>query len=463
MKKIKTTIAQDIENNPLWKLILLYSIPAILSGLVGALYNIVDQIFIGQKLGIIGNSATNVAFPLITLTTSLALLFGVGATANFSISLGQKNIENAKKYVGVILTCIPFVSIIIMLATIVFTEDLLWFFGATNDNIAYATEYTKILAFGFPLTMMVIGATQLIRADGSPKYSMMCTISGAIANCFLNYLFMFIFDLGIKGAALATVLGQLLSFILVLKYFLNFKTFPLTKNMFKIKFITIKRSMSLGVAPAVNQFSITITQIVLNNSLTYYGALSSYGADIPLACAGIITKVNMIYIMIMVGIAQGTQPIIGYNYGAKQYDKVMECYKKCVKYGSIFSVMSFIAFQVFPEEITMLFGQGSQEYYEFSTKYFKTFLFMTFLNGIQPITGNFFTAIGKGINGSIIAFTKQILFLTPLILILPKFFGIDGILYAGPIADTLAFIVSMIFVTKQFKILKIMQKEKTHS
>ncbi len=459
--KLKTKnnikIAAEIENTPLGRLILKYSLPAILSGLVGAFYNIVDQIFIGQKIGMIGNSATNVTFPLVTITTAAALLFGIGGTANFSLSLGRKEVEHAKQYVGTILLSIPIIGILISIITLLFTEQMLWVFGATPENISLALTYTRIVALGFPLTMSVVGGTHLIRADGSPKYSMMCSIFGALLNCIFNYIFMFVLDLGIAGAAWATVLGQAVSFFLVGIYFLRFKSFPIKLAMLKPNFTTIKQTMSLGIAPAVNQLSITITQIVMNNSLTHYGSLSSYGSDIPLACAGIITKVNMIYIMIMVGIGQGTQPIIGYNYGAKNYDKVRECYVKCVSYGSIFSILAFICFQFFPHPIISLFGTGSPEYYSFATQYFKVFMFMTFLNGIQPITGNFFTAIGKPIKGAIVAFTRQLLFLTPLIIILPLFFGIEGILYAGPVADTLAFLLAIIFVVLEFRVLKNMK------
>lgn len=455
MKKLNAKVAQEIENTSMNRLIFKYSIPAILSGLVSAIYNIVDQIFIGNIEGMIGNSATNVAFPLVTICTALALLFGIGGTANFSISLGKGDVERAKKFAGTVIVFVPIAGVLLAIFTGIFTEPLLKLFGATDENFELALAYTKIVSLGYPFAMCLSGVTQIIRADGSPRYSMVCIMSGAVLNCILNPIFMIGFNMGISGAAVATVVSQFVSVVMIFYYLAKkFKTFKITKEVLRPKKIIVKTTLASGVAPAVNQFSMTITQIVMNNSLTYYGALSVYGPDIPLAVAGIITKVNMIYMTIMIGLAQGAQPIIGYNYGSGRTDKVRECYIKCIKVGGVFSVMAFIIFQVFPENIISIFGSGSDEYVAFAVSYFRIFLMMIFLNGIQPITGNFFTAIGKPIKGAVISFTKQLMFLTPLILIIPLFLGIDGILYAGPIADTLAFVMSVSFVAYEFKKMK---------
>ncbi len=456
----KSKIGIEVESTPLPKLIMRYSIPAILSGLVSAIYNIVDQIFIGWDLGVIGNSATNVAFPLVTISTSLALLFGMGSAANFSMHLGRQDINGAKKFVGVALTCITISGLIISAVALAFTQPLLTFFGATSQNIGYASTYTRIVAIGYPMAMMTVGGSHLIRADGSPKAAMKAIMSGAILNCFLDPLFIFGFNMGIAGAAYATITGQFVSLIMVINYFKKFKTFPINKEVLNFTPHTILRSAILGVAPAVNQLAMTITQIVMNNTLIYYGGQSIYGEDIPLACVGIITKVYIIYITIVVGIAQGTQPIVGYNFGACKYDKVMECYIKCCQYGFVVSIFSFIAFQFFPRQIISIFGTGSEEYFQFAQQYFKVYMFFTFLNFIQPITGNFFTAIGKGFMSSFVSLTKQLLFLVPLIIILPKFMGIDGVLYAGPVADIMAFVTAVVITRREFKILKKMQAEK---
>lgn len=440
------------------KLVLQYSLPAVISGLVGAFYNMVDQVFIGNIIGIEGNAATNVAFPLVTLTTAVMLLVGIGSTANFSISLGKQDIDSAKKFVGNLLSLSPIIGLIISVFAIVFTEELLWFFGATENNIELATTYVKIVAIGYPFFITTEAATKLVRADGSPKYSMFCSIIGVTLNCVFNPLFMIVFNMGIAGAAWATVTGQIISFALVIKYFFNFKTFKVTLASLKPSLAIAKRVCSLGFAAAVNQISLTATQIVLNNTLTYYGALSVYGTEIPLACVGVITKVTTIYTAVMVGISQGAQPVFGYNYGAKNYSKVRETYFFCVKIACTISIITFLVFQIFPRNIISIFGSGDELYFEFGVQYFRIFLMLTFLNGIQPISSNFFTAIGKPIRSAIVSFTKQIFFLIPLILILPMLLGINGVLFAGPIADLLAFIITLTFLRIEFKNLKIREE-----
>lgn len=445
---------KEIKNTNMNKLILQYSLPAILSGLVSSIYNIVDQIFIGQSVGILGNAATNVAYPLVTITTSITLLLGIGGAANFSLALGRKQDEQAKKVTGTALTALVLMGIIIMIFTLTFMEPLLNLFGATESSLPYAKDYVSILAFGFPFFMFGTGSSHLIRADGSPKIASKCIMAGAILNCILDPLFIFVFNMGIQGAALATIIGQMLSCMLAINYFRNFKTFAITKKIFGIAPSIIKKVAALGMAPCFNQLAMTITQIVMNNVLAYYGAMSVYGSDIPLACVGIIIKVNIVFISISVGIAQGTQPIVGYNYGAKNYQKVMQAYKINAKYVSIVSVLAFCAFQIFPRQIISLFGSGSEEYFTFGVQFFRIFMLAAFINGIQPITANFFTAIGKPIKGLFMSLTKQLIFLVPLILTLSALFGVEGVLYAGPIADTAAFTLAVIFIRREFKLLK---------
>ncbi len=449
----------ELTTLPTGKLILKYAIPSIMSGLISALYNIVDQIFIGQSVGILGNAATNVAFPLTTICLSLTLLFGIGGASNFSIALGRKQLDKAQKFVGASIISIFILSIIISVVTLLFLDSLLPLFGATADNLQYAQEYVSILALGFPCFMFSTGVSTLIRADGSPRYAMLCLSSGALLNCFLDPLFIFGFNMGIQGAALATITGQTVSAVLAIRYLFRFRTFPITRAVLKPNFATIVRTASLGIAPATNQISMALVQIVMNNTLRYYGERSIYGADIPLACVGVITKINIIYVAIAVGFGQGSQPIVGYHYGAKRYDKVMEAYKISFSYVAVISVVAFLAFQIFPRQIISIFGAGSEAYYDFAVRYFRVFLFTVFLNGAQPLTGNFFTSIGKANRGMFVALTKQILFLIPLILILPRFLGIDGVLYAGPVADTAAFLLAMFFIRREFKLLKRLLQE----
>lgn len=443
---------------PIGALLKKFAIPSIIAMLVSALYNIVDQIFIGQGVGVLGNAATNVAFPLTTICTAIALLLGIGGATKFSLELGAGQNKKAEKAAGNAISLMLICGITFMTIVLFFLEKLLLFFGATPDVFPYAVTYTSITAFGLPLAIISTGFSALIRADGSPKYSMFCMICGAIINTILDPLFIFGFDMGVKGAAIATITGQAVSAFMALNYARHFHHVTLDKNSFMIEGKTAKKICSLGASNCFNQLAMTVVQIVMNNTLAYYGAMSIYGSDIPLACAGIVMKVNMVFMSFIIGISQGTQPIIGFNYGAKQYDRVMDTYKLAVKIATLISTVGFICFQLFPRQIISIFGNGSEEYFIFATRYFRIFLFMSFANGIQPVTSNFFTSIGKAIKGIFLSLTRQVIFLLPLFVILPMFMGIDGAMYAGPIADFAALVLAFVFVRKEMKILKHKQK-----
>lgn len=449
---------QNVKMNPLatqpvGKLMLKFAIPAIISGLVSSLYNIVDQIFIGQKVGMLGNAATNVAFPIIIFCTGIALLLGIGTAANMSLSLGEGEKERAGTFAGTGMTMLVLAGVLIAIFGFIFMKPLIHLFGATPDVFPLALKYVSITMFGLPFYLISCGGSHLIRADQSPRFAMMSVMAGALLNLVLDPLFIFTFDLGIEGAAYATVIGQVISGILTIYYFRHFKTIKITKHLLKPRGEYLLKICALGSAPCINQLSMMVVQIALNNVLKHYGSLSNYGPDIPLACAGVITKVNSILIMIVVGLAQGAQPIIGFNYGAKNYSRVKEAYFKNVIIVMIISGIAFLLFQLFPTQITSLFGNGSEEYYAFAKKYFRVFLFFTFLNGLQPITANFFTSIGKAVKGLTVSVTRQILFLLPLILILPMFMGIDGVLYAAPIADFVAFSLTIFLVVHQIRMM----------
>lgn len=440
--------------------IMKFAIPAIFSGVMAALYNIIDQIFIGHIVGTAGNAATNVAFPLVTLTTAIMLLLGIGATANFSISLGRKEYENAKKFDGVVTLVTPIVGIIISMITLTFIGPIISLFGATESNYDLAVAYISITAIGFPFWMTTEAASKTVRADGAPKYAMICSVSGALLNCVLNPIMMIGFNLGIEGAAYATVISQLFSCILTVSYFFRFKNFDLKlKEMIPTKSILV-RTCTLGSAQFANQMVMMLAQIVMNNIYVYYGALSQYGSDIPLACVGIITKINSIYMAVMIGLAQGAQPLLGFNFGAGNYGKIKEIYFACLKYACVISVAAFLAFQVFPRQILSVFGAKGDLFFEFGVSYFRTYMLMTFLNGIQPITFNFFTAIGKPIKSMTVSLSKQLIFLIPLVILLPRFFGITGVLYAGPIADIAAFSITLVFLRNEMKNLTTMEQKR---
>ncbi|NMB09630.1 MAG: MATE family efflux transporter [Tissierellia bacterium] len=442
-----------LSTEDLSKLIWKFSLPAIISGLVGALYNIADQIFIGQSIGVLGNAATNIAFPLTTISTGIALLLGIGTASNYNLRRGQKRDVEAGEIMGAGISLIIITGLLLAFLIFIFLTPLLNIFGATDKVFPYALTYTSITTFGLPFYILSTSGSFLIRADGSPKYAMFATLTGAIINVVLDPIFIFLLDMGIMGAALATIIGQIISGFIIIVYFIKYKNMDLKKDYFKVNFYEIKKISALGASACFNQIAVTIVQITMNNTLTYYGELSKYGSEIPLATVGIVTKLNILIISVIIGIAQGCQPIFSYNYGAKNYKRVKNTMKKAFKYITTFTVLAFFIIQLFPAKIISLFGNGNELYFEFATRYLRVFMFFTFLNGIQPLSGNFFASIGKAQKGMLIALTRQILFLMPLIILLPKFFGIEGVIFAGPIADFAAILVSGYLVLKEFKIL----------
>ncbi|MDO4311517.1 MAG: MATE family efflux transporter [Eubacteriales bacterium] len=439
------------------KLIAKFAIPAIISMLVSSLYNIVDQIFIGQGVGMLGNAATNIAFPISIISTATALLLGIGSASNYNLESGAGHTRKAAQIAGTGLAVLGISGMLIGVAVLIFLDPLLQVFGVTQDILPYAQDYTGITAFGVPFLVLTTGGNHIIRADRSPTYSMVCMLTGAIINTILDPLFIFVFHWGIKGAAAATIIGQIISGIMVIYYFVKKRNMELEKTMLRPRAEYVRAIASLGMASCINQIAMAIVQITMNNTLRYYGAQSMYGADIPLACVGVISKVNMVFMAICIGISQGCQPIWGFNYGAKNYGRVRETYKKAFIIGIIVGAVFFACFQLFPRQIVSIFGSGSEEYFHFAERYFKIFMFMTFLNGVQPMSSGFFTSIGKAKLGIVVSLTRQILFLLPLILIFPVFMGIDGVMYAGPIADAAAAMVAIGFAVYQLRDMK--QKE----
>ena len=445
-------------SEPVSTLLRRFAVPSVIAMLVSALYNMVDQLFIGHSIGVLGNAATNVAFPLSMVCTSIGLLCGIGGAANFNLCMGRKDPEHAKSYVGNAISMLAILGVILCVAVQLFLRPMMLLFGATPDVIDYACTYTRITSIGFPFLIVTIGGSNLIRADGSPKFSMLCNLVGAIVNTILDPLFIFVFHMGMAGAALATITGQILSFALVVFYLRGFKTLPLSLSDLKPNIACWARIAALGATPAFNQVAMMVVQIVMNNTLTYYGSNSVYGSDIPLACAGIISKVNMLFFSFVIGISQGLQPIVSFNFGAQKYDRVKDAYKKAVFAATAISIVAFLCFQFFPRQIIGIFGSGSEEYLHFAERYFRIFLFFTFLNGIQPVSSNFFTSIGAPKKGIFLSLTRQIIFLLPLLLIFPYLFGIDGVMYTAPIADLAAASVSIVMVVREFKIMAELQK-----
>ncbi|RHP29310.1 MATE family efflux transporter [Lachnotalea sp. AF33-28] len=444
--------SNPLGTEPVQKLLRQFAVPSIIAMLVSALYNIVDQFFIGRSVGELGNAATNISFPLSISCIAIALLFGIGGASAFNLTMGRGEKDDAVYFAGNASVMLFGCGVLLCIFTQLFLDPMLIAFGTPDNVMGYARTYTRITAFGFPFLILTAGGGHLIRADGNPKFSMVCNLTGAVINTVLDALFVFGFQWGMAGAAAATIIGQIISGFMTFHYLCHFRTAAIHREHLKIRGRYIGRIASLGAAPCSNQLAMMIVQIVMNKSLTHYGALSVYGEAIPLACAGIIIKVNQVFFSFVIGISQGLQPIVSFNYGASRFARVKEAYRKAIFSGFLISLAAFLMFQLLPRQIISLFGNGSEEYFRFAESYFRIFLLFTFLNFLQPITSNFFTAIGKPMKGIFLSLTRQILFLLPLIIILPLFIGIDGILYAGPIADLTAALISALMIVRELKI-----------
>ncbi|MGT2907305.1 MATE family efflux transporter [Streptococcus dentiloxodontae] len=427
-----------------------FAIPAIIANLVNALYNIVDQIFIGQGVGYLGNAATNIAFPITTICTATALLFGIGASSSFNIEMGKGNTARARKIVGNAFTSFVVVGLFMVTLIRLFLEPLMLAFGATEQILNYAMTYTSITSIGIPFLLVSSGGASLVRGDGSAKYSMAAIVTGAVLNIIFNPLFIFIFHWGIAGSAWATVISQVISGCMVFAYLFRFRSVSLEKLDFLPDFGVIRDFTALGLTPMFNQLSVTIVQIITNNLLRSYGGESIYGSDIAIAVAGIVTKINTVYTSIILGITQGSQPILGFNFGAQKLNRVRETYRLVVAVSTAVSVLAFLIFEFFAPQIIQLFGSESALYLEYGVRYLRLFLALVFVNGMTISSTTFFSSIGKAKIGAFLALTKQLFFILPLLILFVHLLGINYIMLAAPVADFFAWCVTMWVVRNQF-------------
>ena len=445
------------------KLIRKFSIPCIISMLVNPLYNIVDQIFIGRGVGYLGNGATNVVFPLVMIGLAFSLMFGDGTSAYLSLKLGEKKKKDAEVGVGNGILISTIISIIFCVITLLFLPQFLTLFGCTKNLKSYAMTYGMIVAIGFPFSMIGTTLNSIIRADGSPRYSMMSMVVGAILNTILDPIFIFVFHKGVAGAAIATVISQIVTFVLNVLYIKKFKTVKLSKNCFKLNFSVCKRIATLGISSFITQMSFVCVMTAENNLLGRYGSMSIYGAEIPITVLGIVMKINQILNSILIGIAVGCQPILGYNYGAGKNDRVKETLKTVLKSSLIISTIAFILFQTIPDKLILIFGSGNANYIKFACLAFRTYLLLCICNGVQIPAGIFFQAIGKSTKSAILSLSRQIIILIPAMILLSHIWGIQGVLSAGPVADGLAFVLALVFLIKEMKLLdKANVKEDNH-
>lgn len=434
------------------KLLLKFSIPCILSLLISSLYNIVDQIFIGNsELGYLGNAATSIVFPITIISVAFAWCFGDGSAAFLSLCQGRKDMKNAHTAIGNSILVNLIISIIFVVLGFAFRDKLLYLFGASDVTFHLAKDYFTIILIFIPVYMMANMMNAVIRADGSPAFSMASTLSGAITNIILDPIFIFAFKLGIKGAAWATIIGQVVSLIIAIIYFTRTKTFKISFNSFKMNFKLFSNVIKLGVSTFITQMSIVIISLVCNIMLSRYGAISKYGADIPIAVMGICMKVFTIVINIVVGIIIGAQPILGYNIGAKKPERVKQTFKLVLLSTIVVGLISTLIFELCPQVVINMFGTESDLYMEFAILTFRVFLLLITFTCIIKMTSIFFQAVGEPLKAAIISLTRDIVCFVPIVIILPKFIGIKGALWTAPIADVIGIIISSILIILFFR------------
>ena len=455
MEQTESPSSSIFATEPIGRLIAKFAIPCVISLLVNSLYNIVDQIFIGWGVGYLGNGATNIVFPITIVALSLSLMIGDGGAAYLSLKLGEGDIESAKKGVGNAIVLVTVVSILLAAVFLIGINPILDLFGATDMLRPYALQYGTIIGIGLPFMMIPGAINSMIRADGSPKYAMFSMALGAVINTIFDPVLIFVFHMGVQGAAIATVMGQVASFVFSVIYLPRFKTLRFDLGSFRLQPRTCVRIASFGISSFITQFAITIVMALTNNLLASYGAQSVYGSEIPLTATGIVMKVNQILISILVGIAVGTQPIIGYNYGSKNYDQVKKALDIAFMISEIISIIAFLVFQFTPMTIVSLFGSEEGLYNEFAVMAFRIFLLLCPFTGFQTVVSVYLQAVGKPIKSAILSLARQIIFFVPAALILPRFLGVAGVLWTGPVADGLAFLLSLgllIYERSQLKV-----------
>lgn len=457
MKKV------DLGKENINKLLISFAIPCVISMLINSVYNIVDQIFIGKGVGTLGNAATNVIFPLVIIFNAVAGLIGNGAAANLSLKLGEGKKEEGGKIVGNAVTVSIIFSIILSVIAYFFLPKLVYMFGCTENVYQYAVDYGKIIILGAPFMIIYSALSQLIRADGSPKYSMVLLVVGAILNIILDPIFIFTFNMGVKGGAIATVIGQIVSFVMAILYLKKVKSVKLEKESFKVD-KSITRTLGLGLSSFITQSTVLALFVFMNNMMTKYGALTKYGADIPLSVYGVISKINSLYISTILGISIGAQPIIGFNYGAGNYERVKETLRKVLTINLVVGLIFNIIFYLFPKEIVSIFITNSDPNYklflEFAVIICHSFLLVMGLNFLEMTTSITVQSLGNVKKATMVSFIRQIILFIPIACFMAIYLhkGIYGVLNAGPIADAITFFIALVIFYSEYRKLSIKEK-----
>ena len=447
------------------KLLLTFSIPCVISMLINSVYNIVDQVFIGKGVGTLGNAATNVIFPLVIMFNAIAGLIGNGAAANLSLKLGEGDKKSAAKSIGSSITLTFIVSLVVSIIAYIMLPKLVYFFGCTESVYKYAVDYGRIVIIGAPFMIMYSSMSSIIRADGSPAYSMVMLVVGAIINIILDPVFIFIFHLGVSGGAIATVIGQVVSFIIAFAYLFKVKSVTLKRKYFKID-KDILRVLSLGLSSFITQMTILVLFVFMNNMMTKLGAVTKFGSDIPLSVYGVISKISSLYISTVLGISIGAQPIIGFNYGAGNEERVKETIRKVLIINFIVGIIFNIIFILFPRELASGFISLTDPSYELFMEFAElmchSFLLVICLNALEMTTSIVIQSVGNVFKSTAVSFIRQILLLIPISLILAFGFnkGLYGVMYAGCIADAICFVITSFILLSEYKKLGIKESKK---
>lgn len=436
---------------PIGKLLAKFSIPCVLSMLVSALYNIVDQIFIGQGVGYLGNAATNVVYPFTVIALALSLMIGDGAAALLSLSLGRHDADDAHRSVGNCITLSLLCAILLTAIGFLFEDRILTLFGVTAECLDYAKDYMLPILIGLPFYIFTSACNGIIRADGAPQYAMLSTIIGAVMNLILDPIAIFVLGWGVTGAAIATAAGQIVTALLSALYFRKTKTFQLCPDSFRLHKKTVRSIAELGVSSLVIQLAIVIVMAVANNMIARYGNDSIYGANIPLSAVGIVMKVFAIVIAFAVGIGVGGQPIVGYNFGAGNYQRVKETYRTMLIAVCIVGVIATLLFELCPQLFISLFGSENALYNDYAQLCFRIFLGGILLTCLQKVNSIFLQAMGRPLQSTLLSLARDVVFFVPALLLLAPRVGVVGMLWAAPVADVLSALLALVLVCSEMR------------
>ena len=449
------TLTMEGENplgvRPVKRLLFSFSIPAIISCLVNSVYNIVDQIFIGQGVGYLGNAATTIAFPLMTIIMAFATLIGSGGSAYAALRLGEGRKREALLTLNNLLVIAIGLGILLAATGLIFLKPILTLFGATETTMPYAIDYTSIVLMGVPFSVISIALSNMARTDGHPRMSMYGILIGAALNTVLDPIYIFILDWGVKGAAIATITAQFVSTVVLCYYFLRKGNMRFTRRYMKPVGRVWYKIFSLGISSGITSLVACIMQVVMNNSLVYYGNQTEITGDVALSAMGIVMKIAMILASVCIGFGIGAQPILGFNLGAKKYARVRHTYLLAVSIATGSILIGWAVCQLAPHLVLSLFGKENQTFTDFAVRCLRIYLGGIFCAGFQIVSTNYFQATGQPLKASLLSMLRQLILLIPLLLILPLFFGLNGLLYAGPCADIGSAVIVALFILPEMR------------